>query len=317
MSRYQYSRDQLRFVEVQKGIWNVFRRVVVLVVVSLGLAVVYYFVFSSFLNTPEELELIREQQLMSQEYEQLSEKMRALNTVLDELEERDKEIYRTVFQSFPPDLDMGVHNPVLLYDVLMSSNNFELVFETQSVYQKLAYKAGRVTQLLEDIAVSLRSENVGNIPDRFPLQDVEMQRVGATVGNRIHPYYKTIRMHTGIDLVAQLGTDVLAPADGVVVEVTSSDRGAGNSLTVEHDSGFTTVYAHLSDIRVHKGQRVSRGSILARVGNSGLSWAPHLHYEIHKGEEIMNPMHFFYAQLKPDEYRQLMVAGYNSGQSLD
>jgi len=313
MSRYQFNRDQLRFVEVQKGISSIFKRVAVGIVASLLLSVLYYFVFSSFFNTPEEWELIREQQIMGREYEQLGEKMKALNTVLDELEERDREIYRTVFQSNPSEL--GIHGQSSLYNALLSSNNFDLVYEAKSAYQKLEYKAGKVNQLFEAIAALLTPDKVGNIPDRIPLREIDLQRVGATVGNRIHPYYKTVRMHTGIDFVAVLGTDVLAPADGVVVELTRSSRGSGNSIAIEHDSGYTTVYAHLQDILVRKGQKVSRGSIIARVGNSGLSWAPHLHYEIRKGAEIMNPVHFFYAQLKPHEYRQLMVA--DSGQSLD
>jgi len=291
-------------------------RVVMAIVVSLALAVAYYFLFSSFFNTPEEQLLKRERGLLAQEYDRLQGKMGELDLVLNELEGRDREIYRTLFKSDPPDIEVETQsfNPL---QSLTSSGYYNLVHQTDTIYQRLEQKADRINRLFKAIALSIKPEKIESIPDVIPLRDFDIGRVGATIGDRIHPFYKTIRMHTGLDLIAALGADVLAPADGTVSNITLSNRGSGNTITLEHAFGYRTVYAHLQDVWVRKGQSVAKGTIIARAGNRGMSLAPHLHYEIWKGEELMNPLHFCYAQLTPAEYWQVMMAGYNSGQSLD
>jgi len=313
MSKYQFNRDQLRFMEVGRSIKAVVWKVFMAIAVSLALAIVYYFLFSSFFSTPEEQQLIRERKIISQEYERLKGKMETLDLVLDDLEERDKEIYRTLFKSDPPEIEQETS----LYSEIAFTGDYDLVYQTNAIYGKLEQKAEQINRMFKAIAVSITPDKISTIPDILPLRDLDIHRVGATVGERIHPFYKTIRMHTGLDIVAPLNIDVLAPADGIVSNVTISSRGSGNTLTIEHAFGYRTIYAHLNSILVRKGQKVTKGMIIARVGDSGNSFATHLHYEIWKGDEMMNPIHFSYAQFNPEEYRLLMIAGYNSGQSLD
>jgi hypothetical protein len=317
MSKYQFNRDQLRFMEAGRSIKAVVWKVVMAIVVSLLLAVVYYFLFSSFFNTPEEHQLNRERHLLSLEYDKLKGRMETLDLVLDDLEERDREIYRTLFKSDPPDIDQETASSLDIYPATASAGHYDLVYQTNAIYERLEQKAARIDQMFKDIALSITPDKIASIPDVIPLRDIDIHRVGATVGERIHPFYKTIRMHTGLDIIAPLNIDVLAPADGMVSNVSISQRGSGNTLTIEHAFGYQTMYAHLNDILVRKGQKVTKGMIIARVGDSGNSLAPHLHYEIWKREKMMNPIHFCYAQLTPEEYRLLMIAGYNSGQSLD
>ena len=317
MSKYQFNRDQLRFMEVGRSINAVVWKIVMAIVVSLLLAVVYYFLFSSFFNTPEEQQLTRDQKLISQEYDKLKGRMERLDLVLDDLEERDRETYNTLFKSDPPEIEDETNISTAL-NLALTSAGYYGVHHTDTTYSRLELKAGRVDQLFQSIAQSITPQKANSIPNIIPLRDFDIHRVGATVGERIHPYLKMIRLHTGLDIIATLGSDVLAPADGIVTNVSISSRESGNTLTIEHDFGYRTIYAHLSDnILVRKGQKVTKGMIIARVGNSGTSLAPHLHYEIWKGEEMMNPIHFTYAQFTPEEYRLLMIAGYNSGQSLD
>jgi len=317
MSKYQFNRDQLRFMEVGRSIKAIVWKIVMAVVVSLMFAVVYYFLFSSFFNTPEEQQLIRQHRIMSQEYDQWKEKMEELDMVLDNLEERSSEVYRTLFKSDPPNIEQETPSSFDLYSVLPSAGQYGLVYQTDTIYKRLIQKAERVDELFEAIELSISPEKVKFIPDMIPLRDVDISRVGATIGERIHPFYKTIRLHTGLDFITALGADVLAPANGTVTNVTSSKQGSGNTVTIEHGFGYRTVYAHLESMSVRKGQDVVKGMIIARAGNSGMSLVPHLHYEIWKGDELMNPIHFCYSRLSPKEYAQLMVAGHNSGQSLD
>ena len=317
MSKYQFNRDQLRFMEVGRGIKDIVWKVFMAILVSLVLAVVYCFLFSSLFNTPEEQQLKRERELISQEYNRLQNKMGDLDLVLEGLEERDREIYRTLFKSDPPDVGDETQSSIALNQALTSAGNFDLVHQTDTIYKRLEQKADRINRLFRAIALSITPEKISSIPDMIPLQNADISRVGASVGERIHPFYKTIRLHTGLDFIAPLGTDVLAPADGTVINAVSSSRGSGNTLTIEHAFGYRTVYEHLESVLVRKGQKVTKGTIIARVGNSGMSFAAHLHYEVWKDGEMMNPIHFCYSRLSPEEYTQLMVAGYNSGQSMD
>ena len=325
MGRYQFNRDQLRFMEVGRDIKGVVQKMGMGIVVSLVLAVVYYFLFSSFFDTPEERQLLREQKMISQEYEIVKKKMAELDLVVGNLEERDRDIYRTLFKSDPPDIWLETESSIALDRALTSAEYFDLVHQTEDIYKRLDQKTTRINRLFREIAASITPEKIASIPNLIPLQELEIHRVGATVGERIHPFYKTIRMHTGLDYIAALGTNVLAPADGVVTNVAFSKE-AGNTVSITHDFGYRTVYEHLGSddigginngIFVHKGQKVTKGMIIGRTGNSGLSLAPHLHYEVWKGDKMMNPIHFCFSQVSPAEYKQMMVISYNSGQSLD
>jgi Membrane proteins related to metalloendopeptidases len=317
MNRYRFNKDQLRFVEVRGGLGRILRKGFSYFIMSLLLALLYYVVYSAFFYTPEERFLLQEQRLMNQEYERLYEKMGSLEAVLDELESRDRAIYQSVFKSLPTNIGGGDAVHIDAYQDLVASDDFALVQQTHRKYEELAQRAQQVEALLQSLKTLASSEKGRSIPSILPLTDLDIHRVGATVGQRIHPFYKTVREHTGLDLIAALGIDVLVTADGVVQEVRRSSREDGNSVTVHHDGGYVTVYSHLQSALVRKGQKVKQGAVIGRVGNSGLSFAPHLHYEVRKDDKVENPIHYFFGQLFPAEYTQMMVAAYNSGQSLD
>jgi murein DD-endopeptidase MepM/ murein hydrolase activator NlpD len=126
-----------------------------------------------------------------------------------------------------------------------------------------------------------------------------------------------MEMHNGIDLLASLGTEVIAVANGVVTDISRSDRGRGNQIVIEHWGGYKTVYSHLGDVMVRKSQQVKQGNVIARVGNSGLSFAPHLHFEVHLDGKPVEPVNYFFADLSPSEYREMLMIAINTGQSLD
>ena len=315
MNRYRFNKEQLRFVEVKGG--RVVKRGLYFLVISLLLAVLYYAIFATFFYTPEERLLAQEQKLMTQEYERLHEKMLALDEVLNELESRDRAIYQSVFKSDPVEIGGDDGGYIYEYQQLASSDDFSLVQQSGKKYQKLVERAAQIDNLLQSITALASPEQGQSIPSILPLTDMDIHRVGATAGDRIHPFYKTIRPHTGLDLIAALGINVLVTADGTVSELRRASREDGNSITVDHGGGYVTVYNHLQDVLVRKGQKLKQGAIIGRVGNTGLSIAPHLHYEIRKDGKVENPIHYFFTQLFPSEYTQMMIAAYNSGQSLD
>ena len=154
-------------------------------------------------------------------------------------------------------------------------------------------------------------------PMLVPVPDLKFAQVGASVGKKMDPFYKVLTMHNGIDLIAGQGTPVLATADGVVLEVKRSGKGPGNIVEIGHDGGYRTLYAHLQDIVVRKGERVKAGRKIANVGMSGNSFAPHLHYEVHRDSLVLDPVNFFFASFSPEDYMKAAYMAATTGQSLD
>ena len=150
-----------------------------------------------------------------------------------------------------------------------------------------------------------------------PLKDFSFAQTGASVGERINPFYKVKIMHNGLDLIAPAGDPVPAAGDGVVTEVTKSRKGLGNVVTITHKGGYKTRYAHLADIEVRKGNRVRKGKVIGYVGVSGNSFAPHLHYEVYRDTSIMDPVHYMFESVTPDEYVNMLVMSASTGQSMD
>ncbi|MCW8796421.1 MAG: M23 family metallopeptidase [Chlorobium sp.] len=126
-------------------------------------------------------------------------------------------------------------------------------------------------------------------------------KITSTFGKRRHPIYKRVLFHEGIDFSAKTGTNIYAPGNGVVI-FTGYHFGYGKKIVIDHGFGYKTVYAHLSRSLVHKGQKVTRGDIIALSGNTGISTGPHLHYEVHKYNRKVNPSAYFFDDFTPESY---------------
>ncbi len=319
MSRYRFNNEKLEFTKERPTFAQILRKGMWIFLGSVVLAFVYYLIFGLFVLSPAERNLARETELMNNEYKRLSQKMEGLDKVLDELEERDKSIYATVLHSAP--IDMGVEEANLTqYQNMVDQPHFALVFHNDSVISRLEHKAAAITRELfatEELFYA-QADSLKGLPACFPLQNPTISNMGATLGKRIQPFYKIPMEHNGMDFLSGLGTDVLATADGKVVEVKRSPRGQGNTVKIEHSyGGYQTLYAHLSDIFVRQGQQVMRGMVIARVGSTGMSFTPHLHYEVRREGTICDPVHYYWMNVMPDQYRQIMLTAYNTGQSLD
>ena len=155
------------------------------------------------------------------------------------------------------------------------------------------------------------------IPSIVPLKDFSIRQSGASTGMKINPFYKTVVMHNGMDLLAASGTQVLAGADGVVAKAVKNGKREGSSVEIDHKNGYVTVYNHLGNIKVRKGQKVNQGDVIAEVGLTGMSFAPHLHYEVWYNGKVMDPMDYFFSSITPQMYRDMAVVTANTGQSLD
>ena len=318
MNRYQFNKEKLEFTRVRLNVKAILKRTLWVFLGSIGLALLYYLIFGMFILSPAERDLIRETEIMQSEYERLSREMNNLNTVLEELEVRDKSIYGTVLHSQP--LELTEEADINHYSQLMEDPSFTLAYHADSVISGLEQRAAQVTDGLFRVSniVYGQLDSLKYLPAAFPLRNPSLEAMGATTGRRIHPFYKIPMDHTGMDFLVGLGTDVLSTADGQVVNVARSARGKGNVVEILHPyRGYSTVYAHLSDIFVRKGQYVTRGMTIARVGSTGMSFMPHLHYEIWREGQVMDPVHYYFMDGMPAQYRQIMLTAYNTGQSLD
>lgn len=317
MSKYKFNKDQLRFVEDKLGIRGKLRIFLGYLLGSILLAILYYIIVALFFNTREEERLLRERELMEQEYKSAVEKMNLLENVLTDLQTRDREIYMNIFKSFPPDLVNSAYNAAV-YEQLDSLEDMEIVKFSVAKSRDVEVLVKTAGEKLDNIYNEfLGANNATDIPSILPIKGLAVNQTGASLGKKIHPFFKTMELHNGVDLLAALGTEVIAVANGVVSDISRSDRGRGNQVIIEHWGGYKTVYSHLGDVMVRKSQQVKQGSIIGRVGNSGLSFAPHLHFEVHLDGKPVEPVNYFFADLSPSEYREMLMIAINTGQSLD
>ena len=150
-----------------------------------------------------------------------------------------------------------------------------------------------------------KEKRLACIPAIQPIANKGLKRLSSPFGMRQHPIYKIPRMHYGVDLSAARGTPVYATGDGVV-KLTKNSAGYGNEVVIDHGYGFLTRYCHMQNFKVKPGQRVTRGQCIGAVGNSGISTAPHLHYEVIKNKRHVNPAHYFINDLDVAQYEMIL-----------
>lgn len=315
--KYKFNKEQLNFVEDKRGFKGWVKIIFKYFGLSVLLALLYYVVLALLVSTDQERELARETQLMEQEYGKLQQKIGVLDNTIKNLQHRDREIYRSIFNAEPP-----VYSSTGDYDMFegIDTTSMEsMVSDAKMRLDVIENGMGKVNSTIGEINAALveMGEGVKSIPSIVPIKDFTVRQTGASVGEKMHPFYKTVTMHTGMDLLAATGTPILAAADGVVENAVRNGKKDGINVTVNHQNGYVTVYKNMGKMSVRKRQKVRQGDIIGSVGMSGISFAPHLHYEVWYNGQMMNPMDYFFASLTPRMYRDMAVIVANTGQSLD
>lgn len=312
MPQYVFDKNSFSFKKSGRTIWSVLLTVLKFVVVTFSLAVVYYAVFSLIISTDTERKLRRENRMYERIYPQMKEREQMLDKVITGLQVKDNEIYQEIFSAQAPSL-----NSDEAFDILAGSDTIpdkRLVEYTSNKADGLLAKTEAVDACFEEL---LNGGKKDLPPLSLPLKSVSYAQVGASLGQRVNPFYKVPSQHNGLDLIAPQGDPVLAAADGVVSNVTMSRKGLGNQVEIRHDGGYVTRYSHLGDVEVREGQFVRTGRKLGTVGISGNSFAPHLHYEVLQNDEYLDPVNYFFASVTPDEYVRMLFMSVTTGQSLD
>ena len=314
-SQYIFDRKDIKFRKKRTSVWAVLRRILVFFVATISMAVLYYLVFALFFSTEEQQRLKDENRMYEAEYPELQRKEQLISDVIEGLRMKDDRIYEEIFSMSAPDLD-----PLSSVDFLKGMDSIpdtDIVIYAERKLDKAVAAADAVEANFIRIMQAVADSGFVMPPMTNPLENFSFAQTGASVGEKINPFYKTVAMHNGMDLLAALGTPVLAGADGTVVKAVKNGKREGSSVTINHNNGYITVYNHLGKIKVRKGQRVKQGEMIAEVGLTGMSFAPHLHYEVWYNGKVMDPMDYFFSSITPQMYRDMAVVTANTGQSLD
>ena len=315
MKNYEFDRSSFSFRKVNRTVWNIVRSVVNLVLTSACVALVTYFILSLFINTDTEKRLVRENNMYEKVYAQMQEREQLIGDAVASMQYKDNQIYRQIFNADAPGTDPE------------SDISFAASSDTLPHNELIEFSAGKLDGLISSAAAV--EERLKALQDRFiasedslpplsiPLKTMSYAQVGATVGDKVNPFYKVPVAHNGLDIIAPQGDPVYATADGYVSDVITSRKGQGNVVEITHKGGYVTRYAHLADIQVRKGVQVRKGACVGYVGISGNSFAPHLHYEVLKDGEYLDPVNFMFASVSPKEYMNMLYMSVSTGQSMD
>ncbi len=320
-SRYRFNPESVSFDRIRLGFRAVLLRTIAYFIGSLLVALVYYLIFALFIDSPKEKALLREINQLTLQYEMIQRDMSNLEKVIGQLEETDDNLYRTIFEAepIPATLRQGGVGGVNRYKELEGFDNSRIVIETTARLDKIRKRIYLQSKSFEElIALSNRKEEMLNsIPAILPISNRDLTRTASGFGLRIHPIYKIIKFHAGMDFTAPSGTDIYATGNGVVEAVLSSKRGLGNHVIINHGFGLKSIYAHMESFNVKNGQKVERGDVIGYVGSTGFSVAPHLHYEIKLNGKNVDPVNYYFNDLSAAEYERMIEIASKTGQSFD
>ncbi|HEX6224076.1 MAG TPA: M23 family metallopeptidase [Chryseolinea sp.] len=319
--KYFYNPNSLRYEKLETPLRVKLLRALGFISASIVTAFIIVSIAYRFFPSTNEQRLMAENDALSDNYKVLDEKVTKLQKQLVELEKRDNEVYRTIFEANPlPDsarakelqqlqelqLVMQMNKPELTNSILQNIGNLHARLERQDKsYNEIAGFIKNKEQLL------------AATPAIQPVSNKNLSRVASGFGYRIDPVYKTVKFHGGLDFAAPQGTPIYATAAGVVKVAGNLGNGYGNHVVVNHGYGYETLYGHMFRINVRPGRSVKRGEIIGYVGSTGKSTGPHVHYEVHKNGRPLDPVYFFYNDLTPEQFDRMLKTAAQSNQSLD
>ncbi len=318
--KYYYDSETLSYRKIEVNTAKKIKRVFLILGLLFVNFVLGFVVLSYFVKSPRERQQARELENLKLHYELLGKRMKETSEVLEDLQDRDNNIYRVYFEAnpIPEEQRKAGFGGVNRYKHLDGFDNSKMIKKATKDIDILSKQIAVQSKSLDEI-VSLAKEKekmLKSIPAIQPVKLEDLTRVASGFGMRMHPILKIWRMHKGMDFTAPRGTPIFASGDGKIVRANRSSS-YGNVVYLEHGYGYKTIYAHMQKIKVRKGQKVKRGDLLGWVGNTGRSEAPHLHYEVHKNGRPINPIYYYYGNLSPEEFVEMQKASELQGQSLD
>lgn len=321
--KYYYDSDTLSYrkIEQKKG-----RKFGIAALGILGAFLAGFLLLLIYLNipqleTPKEKTYRRELENMKLQYDLMNKRLKRDEVILQEIAERDDNIYRLYFgaKPIPEELRNAGFGGVNRYKNLEGFDNSEMIISSSERIDKLTKQIVVQSKSLDEIAdlAEQKEELLATIPAIQPVKNSDLKRMASGFGWRSDPFTKARKFHYGMDFSAPTGTPIYASGNGVVKRADANSTGYGRHIRIDHGFNYMSLYAHLSKYNVKVGQKVKRGDIIGYVGNTGRSVAPHLHYEIFKDGEKINPRNFYYGSLTPEEFAEMLKASNLVNETLD
>ena len=319
--KYYYDTKTLSYKRIELNAFDKLKRSLSYVAASAFTGLIMIVIFFQFFDSPKEKRLKSEIENLVTQYDILSKKMTQIDLVLDDIQQRDDNIYRVIFEAdpIPSSIRKAGFGGVNRYKDIRNFSNSELVIEVAKKADKLSKQLYIQSKSFDEVInlAKNKADMLASIPAIQPIANKDLGRVASGYGYRIHPIYKTRKLHTGMDFTAPQGTPIYATGDGKIEKVKRSRKGYGNYVIIDHGYGYQTLYAHMKKYIVYRGQKVKRGEIIGYVGSTGTSVAPHLHYEVMKNKRKINPVNYYYNDLSPEEYTKMLEIASQNNQSFD
>jgi len=319
--KYYYDSETLSYRKIELRKRDKFRKTLVFILASAMLGALMVLGMYQFIEPPKQKVLNRELENMKLHYELLDKKMKQSQKVLEGIQTRDNNIYRTYFEAnpIPEEQRKAGFGGVNRYKSLENFDNSAMIIDATKnldILSKQLYVQSKSLDEIIELAVD-KEKMLASLPAIQPVSKEDLTRMASGYGWRSDPFTKARKMHKGMDFTSPRGTPIYATGNGKIIRADNKATGYGKHVRIDHGFGYVTLYAHMSKYNVKKGQKVKRGDLIGFVGSTGRSQAPHLHYEVRYNKNAVNPINFYYGDLSPEEFKEMLKMASQEGQSYD
>lgn len=318
--KFHFNSETLNYEPIIHTFAHKLKQILIHLFSGVSLGALFFLIFVSTFDSPEEKQLGLEKSRMQAQYKVLERQFDEVQEVVTDLQQRDDNLYRVVFSAEPIPLEVRKATAAnsAYYEQLLDMTNSEIVIETTRKMNELRKQLYIQSKSYDDLILLAKNKEamLECIPAIQPVLNKDLTRMASGYGWRIDPVYHTRRFHEGMDFTAPTGTDIYATGNGTVVSA-GWKQGYGNCIEINHGFGYLTLYGHMSAIKSRVGQKVKRGDVIGLVGSTGKSTGPHLHYEVHLRGQVMNPQNYYFMDLSPADYDRMVQMSNNSGQMFD
>lgn len=319
--KYYYNTNTLRYEKLETPLRVKLLRVFGFIAAALVTAALIAYVAFRFVGSPQERILQQQNRALRDNYKELEDTLESIQRQMRELEKRDNDVYRAIFEANPiPDSararELEVKQEIARVEKI---KDYQLVGSITATINNISSRIAAQKKSYDEVEelVKNKEQLLARTPAIQPVSNKDLNRIASGFGYRIDPVYKTTKFHAGLDFSAPQGTPIYATADGTVSTSGNSGNGYGNHVIINHGYGYETLYGHMVRVKSRVGQAVKRGEVIGWVGSTGKSTGPHCHYEVHKNGEKIDPIYYFYNDLTPEQFDLLLKKAAASNQSFD